>query len=188
MKSATRRFAVVALVLSIYSCILVPLGVGAAEGGNEAMKITSSVFKEGGTIPEKYTCLGEDVSPPLSWSEPPKGAKSLVLICDDPDAPVGTWVHWVLYGLQPNVTKLNEGIPPDGEVLNGARQGRNDFGNLGYGGPCPPPGAPHRYYFKSYAIDMKPDIPVGATKAEVLKAIEGHVLEEGRLMGRFGRS
>jgi hypothetical protein len=164
------------------------LMVRAAEGGKEAMEIKSSAFTEGATIPKKYTCAGEDISPPLSWSDPPKGTKSLALICDDPDAPVGTWVHWVFYGVSPDVRKLDEGVPPDGEVLKGAKQGRNDFGNLGYGGPCPPPGPAHRYYFKLYAMDMKLMLPAGATKSELLGALDGHVLAEAQLMGRFGRS
>ncbi|RJP20395.1 MAG: YbhB/YbcL family Raf kinase inhibitor-like protein [Candidatus Abyssobacteria bacterium SURF_5] len=152
------------------------------------MQIKSSAFEEGGTIPKKYTCEGQDVSPPLSWSDPPNGTKSLALIADDPDAPMGTWVHWVLYGLAPDVTRLSEGVPPDNEVLGGARQGRNDFGNIGYGGPCPPPGRPHRYYFKLYALDMKLSLAPGARKAELLKAMEAHILAEGQLMGRYGRS
>ena len=117
----------------------------------------------------------------------PAGTKSLILICDDPDAPVGTWVHWVLFGLSTDTRELPEGVPADGEVLGGAKHGRNDFGNLGYGGPCPPPGPAHRYFFKLYAVDSEPMLNVGATKAEVLQAIEGHILAEAQLMGRYGR-
>jgi len=185
MKSIMKMFTSLACLL-LYHLMAAMVIAQTAEGG-DLMKISSSAFEEGGTIPQKYTCTGEDVSPPLSWSDAPKGAKSLVLICDDPDAPVGTWVHWVLYALPPTITKLEEGVPPEGEVLNGAKQGRNDFGNLGYGGPCPPPGKPHRYYFKLYAVDMKPELKPGATKAEVLKTIKGHILDESQLMGRFGR-
>ncbi len=156
------------------------------EGGIGTMDIKSTAFKNGETIPKKYTCEGEDVSPPLSWSSPPNGTKSMVLICDDPDAPVGTWVHWVLFGLSPSVTSLPEGVPAK-ESAEGAKQGRNDFGNLGYGGPCPPPGPAHRYFFKLYAVDKELNLKPGATKAEVMKAIEGHILDEGQLMGKYRR-
>jgi Raf kinase inhibitor-like YbhB/YbcL family protein len=157
------------------------------EGGQGTMQIQSTAFGEGDTIPKKHTCEGEDVSPQLSWSGVPSEAKNLVMICDDPDAPVGTWVHWVLFGIAPDVAELAEGVPDGESVLGGAMHGRNDFGNLGYGGPCPPPGPAHRYYFKLYAVANEPVINPGATKAEVMAAIEGHVLAEGQLMGRYGR-
>jgi Raf kinase inhibitor-like YbhB/YbcL family protein len=157
------------------------------EGGSGTMQIQSSVFDEGATIPKRHTCDGEDVSPQLFLSGIPDGAKSLVLICDDPDAPVGTWVHWVLFGLSPDTRELPEGVPPDAGILGGATHGRNDFGNLGYGGPCPPPGPAHRYFFKLYAVDTEPVLNAGATKPEVLRAIEGHILAEAQLMGRYGR-
>jgi len=153
----------------------------------EKIEIKSSAFEEGGMIPRKYTCDAEDVSPPLSWTQPPAGTKSLVLICDDPDAPVGTWVHWVLYNLSPDVTELPEGVPPNEIVLGGAMQGTNDFRRIGYGGPCPPRGPAHRYFFKLYAVDYQPKLRPGARKKDVLKAIEGHILAEGQLMGRYKR-
>lgn len=150
------------------------------------LDIRSTAFGEGESIPKKYTCDGADVSPPLSWSQPPEGTKSMALICDDPDAPVGTWVHWVLYGLLPNMLKLPENIPDDKEVLDGAKHGINDFRKYGYGGPCPP-GGTHRYFFKLYAVDTEVALKPGATKSEVLDAIKGHVLAEGQLMGRYSR-
>ncbi|HDY69228.1 MAG: YbhB/YbcL family Raf kinase inhibitor-like protein [Candidatus Scalindua sediminis] len=150
------------------------------------LEIKSTAFKEGGTIPKKYTCDGSDISPPLSWTQLPEGTKSLVLICDDPDAPMGTWVHWVMYGLSPNTLGLPEGVPGKKEVLGGAKQGTSDFRRIGYGGPCPP-GGTHRYFFKLYAIDSELDLSAGATKKEVLSHIEGHVLAEGQLMGRYSR-
>lgn len=156
------------------------------EGNSMELEIKSTAFEEGGSIPKKYTCDGTDISPPLSWTQPPEGTKSLVLICDDPDAPMGTWVHWVLYGLSPDILALPEDIPDKKEVLGGARQGTNDFRRIGYGGPCPP-GGTHRYYFKLYAIDSEPGLSSGATKKEVLKSIEGHILAEGQLMGRYSR-
>ena len=151
------------------------------------MNIQSSAFKEGDTIPKKHTCEGEDVSPQLLWSAPPDGTKSLVLICDDPDAPVGTWVHWVLFGLSPDTKELPEDVPDGEQVPGGAKHGRNDFGNLGYGGPCPPPGPAHRYFFKLYAVDIELPLNAGAAKAEVMQAVEGHILAECQLMGRYGR-
>jgi len=156
------------------------------EGNSMELEIKSTAFEEGGSIPRKYTCDGTDISPPLSWAPPPEGTKSLVLICDDPDAPMGTWVHWVLYGLSPDTLELPEDIPDNKEILGGARQGTNDFRRIGYGGPCPP-GGTHRYYFKLYAIDSEPGLSSGATKKEVLKSIEGHILAEGQLMGRYSR-
>jgi len=150
------------------------------------IKVKSEAFEEGGMIPKKYTCDGEDASPPLSWTGVPEGTEALALICDDPDAPVGTWVHWVIFNIPPDTTGLSENIPPEGVLESGARQGRNDFGNIGYGGPCPPRGT-HRYYFKLYALDKKVDLEPGVTKDELLKAMEGHILAEGRLMGRYKR-
>lgn len=150
------------------------------------IRLTSTAFTDGGTIPKKYTCDGADVSPPLAWDNVPEGTKSFALICDDPDAPMGTWVHWVLFNLPADTRNLPEAVPPDKELSNGARQGTNDFRKIGYGGPCPPSGT-HRYYFKLYALDTLLDLPAGASKAQLLKAMEGHVLAEGQLMGRYSR-
>ncbi|MGE5256542.1 MAG: YbhB/YbcL family Raf kinase inhibitor-like protein [Hyphomicrobiales bacterium] len=148
--------------------------------------ITSSAFAEGAMIPRKHTCDAEDRSPDLKWSGVPKETRSLALICDDPDAPVGTWVHWVLYNLPPDVTGLAAGIAPDATLKNGARHGKNDFGKLGYGGPCPP-GGTHRYFFKLYALDTLLNLDSGSTKAQLLAAMKGHVLAEGQLMGKYKR-
>ena len=152
-----------------------------------ALELTSSAFKDGDTIPKKYTCEGADLSPPLHWSVPPAGTRSYVIIADDPDAPVGIWVHWVIYNLPLDLRGFSEGIPPKERVLDEALQGLNDFKRIGYGGPCPPPGKPHRYYFKLYALDVILDLKSRATKAHVLEACKGHVLAEAQLMGRFGR-
>jgi Raf kinase inhibitor-like YbhB/YbcL family protein len=151
-----------------------------------AIKITSSAFKDGGMIPVLYTCDGKDISPPLTWENIPKGTQSIALICDDPDAPMGTWVHWVLFNLPADIRGLTENIPADDILQNGARHGKNDFRNLGYGGPCPPSGT-HRYYFKIYALDKVIDLSAGTTKPRVLKEMDGHVLAEGQLMGRYKR-
>jgi hypothetical protein len=155
--------------------------------GVTTINITSSAFSDEGTIPKKYTCDGQDVSPPLTWSGAPAWAQSFALIADDPDAPVGTWVHWVLYDLPANTNELAENVAKQRQLPNGARQGCNDFRKVGYGGPCPPPGKPHRYYFKLYALDKKLDLKLGATKAEVESAMQGHILARGELMGRFAR-
>lgn len=149
--------------------------------------VSSSAFVKEGFIPEKYTCDGDDISPPLKWTAPPPGTRSIALICEDPDAPVGTWVHWVLYGLPPSATELPEGVPGTETLPNGARQGINDFRRVGYGGPCPPPGPPHRYFFRLYASDIELDLPRRASKEDLLGSLEGHILAEGRLMGRYKR-
>jgi len=150
------------------------------------IKITSTAFEEEGMIPEKYTCDGIDVSPPLTWTSIPDGTKILALICDDPDAPMGTWVHWVLFNLPANIIEMPENIPPERELENGAKQGMNDFRKIGYGGPCPP-GGTHRYYFKLFALDTELNLEAGATKSQLLEAMEGHILGEGQLMGRYKR-
>lgn len=152
------------------------------------MELTSSAFAEGGQIPRNHTCDAGNVSPPLSWTAPPQGTAGLVLICDDPDAPVGTWVHWVVYGLSSDTSHLPEGVPRGESVEGGARQGRNDFRRIGYDGPCPPRGPAHRYLFKLYAVDIDLTLGAGATKGQVVKAMQGHVLAEAALMGRYRRS
>ncbi len=150
-----------------------------------AFALKSNAFAQGSDIPQKFTCDGPDVSPALSWSEPPTGTQSLGLIMDDPDAPAGTWVHWVLYELPASTRELGENVPKDRELANGARQGQNDFGHTGYGGPCPPRGSSHRYFFKLYALDAKTNLKPGASKAELEKAMQGHILAKAELMGRF---
>jgi len=159
----------------------------AATTEKKPMQLTSSVITEGGPIPAKYTCDGKNVSPPLKWSGVPEGAKSLVLIVDDPDAPAGTWVHWVLYGLPPTATELAEDIPQSQYTPAGAKHGLNDFRRLGYGGPCPPPGKPHRYFFKLSAHDSALDLKPGLTKKDVERAMEKHVLAQAQLMGTYKR-
>ncbi len=152
------------------------------------LQLTSSAFSEGSPIPKRYTCDGEDASPPLKWSGVPHDAKSLALICDDPDAPAGTWVHWVLYNVPASTTELPEGVPASEVVLGGAQQGVNDFRRVGYGGPCPPRGSPHRYFFKLYALDIELKLKPRASKQSVVSAMQGHILAEGQLMGTYKRS
>jgi hypothetical protein len=148
------------------------------------MEIRSSEFKEGSSIPSKYTCDNIDVSPPMEWSHVPAGVKTFALICDDPDAPGATWVHWVIFNIPGSLRELKENIQATETLQNGAKQGKNDFGKIGYGGPCPP-GGTHRYYFKLYALDKDLDSKPGIAKKDLLKAIEGHILDEVHLMGRY---
>lgn len=155
------------------------------EGGR--LRVTSTAFAEGGTIPRVHTGDGADLSPPLAWEGAPESAQSFAVICDDPDAPLKTWVHWVLYNIPGDVHSIKDAVPPEPELSNGARQGVNDFGNVGYGGPAPPPGPPHRYYFKVYAVDSPLGLPALATKADLLDAIQGHILGQGELIGLYRR-
>ncbi len=152
-------------------------------------KLSSPAFSAGGPIPRAHTCDGADVSPPLVWSDSPDDTKEFALIMDDPDAPVGTWVHWVLYKLPPKTTNLPSGVPKEAQTKRpvAARQGTNDFRKMGYGGPCPPKGPAHRYFFKLYALDTELTLPPGASKTVLLGAIEGHVLAEAQMMGKYGR-
>ena len=159
-----------------------PAGAPAA-----SMKITSSAFQPDGVIPKKYSCDGQEVSPPLAWTGAPAGTKSFALIMDDPDARPDTWVHWVLYDLPASERDLAENVPKEKELASGARNGVNGEPRIGYEGPCPPPGPAHNYHFKFYALDAKLGLAAGATKAEVEKAMKGHVLGEAQLIGRFGR-
>ncbi len=159
---------------------------GAAGGERMSIIITSSAFEDNGLIPAQYTCDGADISPPLQWEGVPEGTGSIALICDDPDAPMGTWVHWVIFDLPAETRELGENVPTDGTLPNGAKQGITDFGRTGYGGPCPP-GGTHRYFFKIYALDTEIDLTPGATKSDLLEAMEGHILGQGQLVGKYKR-
>jgi len=150
------------------------------------MILTSTAFQQEGKIPDKFSCKGEDISPPLKWDQIPAGVQSFVLICDDPDAPMGTWDHWLLFNIPGSETELPEGIPARPELPNGALHGTNSWGRLDYGGPCPP-GGTHRYFFKFYALDTMLNLEAGATKKEIMLAMENHILDETELMGKFSR-
>jgi len=156
--------------------------------GSDAMEITvrSASFEEGGMILARYTCDGLDVSPPLSWGDPPDSTESFALIGDDPDAPMGTWVHWVMFNIPPDARGLPENIPSSPTLSDGSVQGITDFGTVGYGGPCPPSGT-HRYFFKLYALDTKLDLPQGASKKDVESAMKGHIIASGQIMGTYRR-
>ena len=150
------------------------------------MEIKSQAFTQGGLIPSKHTCDGQDVSPPLTWSGAPAGTQGFAVISDDPDAPAGTWVHWVIWNIPAGTQALEENVPKLEAPPNGARQGTNDFRRVGYGGPCPPSGT-HRYFFRLYALDAPVDLKSTATKRELEKAMQGHVLARAELMGKYGR-
>jgi len=152
----------------------------------KTMKLESDAFSNNSIIPPKYTCDRQDFSPPLKWDAPPPETQSLALIVDDPDAPMGTFVHWVLYDLPPEITHLPEAVPNDATLADGGTQGKNDFGKLGYGGPCPPSGT-HRYFFKLYAIDRVLGLPSGATKEQLEAAMNGHILAAAEIIGRYAR-
>lgn len=177
------------LWLGVLLLLLISAGCGSSPPDLETemaspvgIRMMSTEFSESGAIPSKYTCDGDDISPQLSWSGVPDGAKSLVMIMDDPDAPVGTWIHWVLYGLPMDLTELPEAV--QGIGIDGV----NSWSRLGYGGPCPPTGTSHRYFFKLFALDKDLDLKPGAGVEEVEKAIEGHILASGQLMGIYARN
>jgi Raf kinase inhibitor-like YbhB/YbcL family protein len=160
---------------------------GPPGGPRMNLEVTSTAFQEGLTIPRQCTADGRNVSPALKWRDPPPTTKSFALVCEDPDAPRGTWTHWVAFNIPAELRELSEGVPPEGTLANGMVQGSNDFGKIGYGGPSPPPGKPHRYFFKLFALDTRLDLQPSATRAQLLQAIQGHILVEGQLMGKYGR-
>ena len=167
---------------------LLALGVTSAlaQGrGGSSVKVTSSAFAPGTMIPEQYTCKGNDVSPAIEWGEAPAQATSFAVIMDDPDAPRGTWVHWVMWNIPASTRSLPQGVAKHEQLDDGTRQGRNSNGNVGYNGPCPPMGQTHRYFFRMYALDTKLDLTAGAERSELDAAMKGHVLAQGEYMGTF---
>jgi Raf kinase inhibitor-like YbhB/YbcL family protein len=160
--------------------------VSQEEGQEVPFELTSAAFAHEQPIPVKHTCDGEDISPPLQWSDPPAGTQSFALIADDPDAPMGTWVHWVLYNLPSEARALPEAVPSDADLPDGSRHGENSWRRTDYGGPCPPSGT-HRYFFKLYALDKVLDLGAGATKDQLLQAMDEHILAQTELMGTYTR-
>ncbi len=179
------------LALAAGTLLTGPLGLHPAaglEGANMIpLTVSTPAFKPGDPIPEEYTCKGEDRSPALTWSKPPTGTRSLALIVEDPDAPVGVFTHWVLYNMPANLIALPGGLARDAQLAGTGTQGFNDFRHTGFNGPCPPAGKPHRYYFRLYALDLEPNLPVGLNVAGLRTALQGHVLAQGELMGTFKR-
>jgi Raf kinase inhibitor-like YbhB/YbcL family protein len=155
--------------------------------GEMTLSLSSPVFQEGEGIPITYTCDGQDISPPLTWGEPPSETQSFALIMDDPDAPGGVFTHWLLFNLPADSRELPEAVPPHNELENGALQGKNGFNEIGYGGPCPPPGSTHHYRFTIYALDQALDLMAGAPRKQVIDAITGHILAWGQLTGIYQR-
>ena len=153
----------------------------------EQISISSDAFKDGNSLPVEHTCNGEDRSPTLSWNTVPAGTRSIALIVDDPDAPGKTWVHWVIYNIPANSTRLPGAVPKNKTLDDGSLQGKNDFGRIGYNGPCPPPGKPHRYFLRVYALDTTPGLKSGATKSQLETAMSGHILAQGEMIGKYGR-
>jgi Raf kinase inhibitor-like YbhB/YbcL family protein len=149
-------------------------------------ELTSASFAAQESIPREYTCDGDDISPPLSWSDPPQGTQAFALICDDPDAPAGTWVHWILFNIPGDTRSLPANIPAQDRLPDGSIHGRNSWGRLDYGGPCPPSGT-HRYFFKLYALDTELLLDVGAPKEHVLSGMQGHILAQVELVGTYAR-
>jgi Raf kinase inhibitor-like YbhB/YbcL family protein len=155
--------------------------------GEAVLSVSSTAFQEGESIPDKYTCQGQDVSPPIAWGEPPAGTQSLALITDDLDAPFGVFTHWVIFNIPPASRELAEAVSTQPRLTSSVLQGKNGFGKIGYGGPCPPSGGSHRYQFTIYALDSPIDLKAGASKNEVLDAMQGHILARGKLTGTYQR-
>jgi len=186
MKASIR--AILAVVPVSIAGFTVAQGLNEFAGGAAmAFTVKSSAFGMGAEISKQFTCSGNDVSPALKWSSPPAKTASFALIVDDPDAPVGTWVHWVLWNLPASAHTLSENVPKREQLDDGSLQGTNDFRKMGYNGPCPPPGKPHRYFFRLYALDTKLNLAPGATRQELDAAMKGHVLGQAEYMGTFRR-
>jgi Raf kinase inhibitor-like YbhB/YbcL family protein len=184
MKGFSLASAIGATLLALAACgggSEGPDVLATVEGKTATIHVTSPAFENGGRIPATFTCDGADEAPALVWESVPAGAQSLALIMEDPDAPGGTWTHWVMYSVNPESSGFPEGATD--RVL----QGENDFDRTGYGGPCPPSGGDHRYFFRLYALDSELDLGPGATKSELLAAMDGHVVGVGQLMGTYGR-
>ncbi|HVZ16118.1 MAG TPA: YbhB/YbcL family Raf kinase inhibitor-like protein [Terriglobales bacterium] len=179
----------VVLTIAGYTVIISTLLAQTAPETGKVMtlQISAISFPAVGTIPKTFTCDGQDVSPLLRWTEAPSSTKAFALIADDPDAPAGTWTHWLMWNIPPSTHELHEGISKNAQLPDGARQGQNDFKKIGYNGPCPPPGKPHRYYFKLFALDAPLEVKSGASRAQLEDAIQQHTLAHAEVMGRYGR-
>jgi Raf kinase inhibitor-like YbhB/YbcL family protein len=175
--------------IPLLTLVIFMVAVSARVRGQQASKLElkTTSFDPGGFIPKRFTCEAADVSPALSWSDPPAGTQSFAIIEDDPDAPSGTFVHWLVYDLPAGSRRLPEALPGSDQMAGGGRQGTNDFSRTGYSGPCPPPGKPHRYFIRLYALDGKLNLRPAATRRELDNAMQGHILARAELMGRFKR-
>ena len=188
--AVSKEVALLLAVLTLFSSTVVACARQAPAPQKEVemtLPLSSTAFKQGDKIPVKYTCDGQDISPPLAWGEPPQKTQAFALIVDDPDAPGGVFTHWVLFNIPGNVRQLGEGVPAQERLQNGALQGKNDFGRIAYGGPCPPRGPAHRYRFAVYALDKPLELKPGASKKQLLDAMKGHILAQGQLTGTYQR-
>lgn len=188
----TRRNQSIFLVVALLVPLSLPAGtlanrLSSSDEENMSFTISSPSFSSGGTIPTKFTCSGADISPELKWNDPPAATKSFALLVDDPDAPAGNWNHWTIWNLPASLRSLPEHFSKDARLSDGTEQGKNDFHKTGYNGPCPPPGKPHRYYFKLFALDAMLNLKAGAMKSDLEGAMKGHILAQAEWMGRFGR-
>jgi Raf kinase inhibitor-like YbhB/YbcL family protein len=172
------------MFLGITAALAMPIR---AQNDKPVLHVTSTAFAQGEPIPVKYTCDGADISPPLKWDSAPEGVKCFALICEDPDAPGGTWIHWLAYGSSPDSRSLPEKMSKAPALKMNWFQGENDFGKIGYNGPCPPGGNAHRYFFKVYALDANIRLKTGWKKADFAEAIKGHIMAEGSLIGTYQR-
>jgi hypothetical protein len=177
----------VLLVLVLLGAIAQFASKAAASSAEPAasLRMESPSFQPNAAIPTRFSCDGQNISPALQWQSPPRGTRGLALILRDPDAPSGVFIHWLIYNLPPTLRGLPEGAVKQPELPDGSRQGRNSARSIGYTGPCPPPGSVHRYIFTLYALDAQISLPAGASEPELVKAMQGHVLATGQLMGRF---
>lgn len=164
-----------------------PANPAGTKDPSASMALSSPSFPNAGNIQKQFTCDGADLSPKLSWTDPPAGAKSFALLVDDPDAPAGNWNHWTAWNLPSTLRSLSEGVPKTAQLPDGTAQGKNDFRKPGYNGPCPPPGKPHRYYFKLFALDTKLELQPNSGKRDLEGAMKGHILAQADWMGRYGR-
>ncbi|MGB2632629.1 MAG: YbhB/YbcL family Raf kinase inhibitor-like protein [Candidatus Acidiferrum sp.] len=180
-----RKFVFAALITLGCFAIITACSRRPPETAPLTLQLISPDFSPGATIPKPLTCDGGDLSPALQWQFPPDATQSFALIADDPDAPIGTWVHWVIFDMPPTLRSLPQNFPKAEQSADGSRQGANDFGKIGYGGPCPPGGQLHRYYFKLYALDAKLNLKLGAAKKDLERAMQGHILARGEYIGRY---
>jgi hypothetical protein len=182
-----RTRAVLPLLILVVLALVVPAGLGGQKATSTKIELKTTSFTPGGFIPRRFTCEAANVSPALAWTDPPSGTQSFALIEDDPDAPSGTFVHWLIYDLPAAYRRLPEALSPNEQMPGGGRQGTNDFSRTGYSGPCPPRGKPHRYFIRLYALDAKLNLRPAATRRELDAAMKGHILAQAELMGRFQR-
>ena len=182
-----RGQAVVLPFILMVLALIVPAEIRGQEASSSKIELRTSSFTPGGFIPKRYTCSAADVSPALTWTDPPTGTQSFAIIEEDPDAPSGTFVHWLVYDLPAAFRRLPEGLSGNDQVAGGGRQGTNDFSRTGYSGPCPPPGKPHRYFIRLYALDATTNLHPAASRKELDSAMQGHILAQAELMGRYQR-